>query len=443
MALFGTDGIRGRYGEILTEQLAERVAYAAGLSIPPHSRVIVGRDPRGSGINLEAGIISGFRKGGHDVVRMGVLPTPGLAFLTLEEGVRLGVMITASHNPASDNGIKIFAHDGFKIPDDAELRIESWVNSSEKIPDTLIGKVDDDSRGVERYVEHLKGSIDVSLTGLRVVVDCANGSAANIAPRILSDLGAEVFVIGGEPDGQNINAGVGSTHLEVLQQAVQERGADIGVAHDGDADRALMVDRHGRIIDGDSILAALALAMAKENQLVKNTVVTTVMSNLGFHQLMAASGIKVETTQVGDRFVLERMNEKGLSLGGEQSGHIIIRERATTGDGILTALLLLALIKKGSLAADSLAEIFTRFPQVLVNIPVEDKPVALDDPQVIASIDAAKSLLGVNGRILVRASGTEDLVRVMAEAESVESAEKVVESIASLLRERHGRQGAK
>lgn len=438
MALFGTDGIRGSYGDFLTAELAERVAFAAGQLIPPRSRVIVGRDPRQSGVELEAGIISGFTKCGHDVARIGVIPTPGLAFLACETGIALGVMITASHNPATDNGIKIFGHDGMKISDLDEDRIEKWVNSDAQVAQSISGALNDDNSAVERYVNHLKSSIDSRLSGLKVVVDCAHGAASVIAPRVLRELGAEVSVIGARPDGLNINSGVGSTHLELLQETVQKERADIGIAHDGDADRTLMVDARGRVIDGDAILAALAISMSNANQLEKNTVVTTVMSNLGFHKKMAAVGIAVEVTSVGDRYVLERINEKKLSLGGEQSGHIIIRRLATTGDGILTALSILALMAKKEFTSESLYEVFPKYPQILVNIPVTDKSLALADPRVLSAIAAQERSLGENGRVLVRASGTENLVRVMAEADTIERAEEVVESISSVLKMHFG-----
>ena len=440
MALFGTDGIRGRFGELLTTDLAERVAFAAGRFIPAHSKVLIGRDPRSSGALLENAISAGFTQAGHDVIRIGIIPTPGLAFLTLEPGVALGVMITASHNPAEDNGIKIFGHDGMKIPDQLEVEIETWVNSAEKVEpvaESKLGKSSADAAAIARYITHLKSSIDVSLSGLTLILDCANGSASHVAPQILRDLGATVQVIGGEPNGVNINSGVGSTHLEVLQSAMRNSGADLGIAHDGDADRALLVDNQGNIIDGDVILAALALSMSATGKLKKNTVVTTVMSNLGFHKKMAEAGIAVEITSVGDRYVIERINEAGLSLGGEQSGHVIIRELATTGDGILTALAILALIKKGTCAAESLAGTFTHFPQVLVNVPVIDKVRALADVDVCTAISDAEKSLGENGRILVRASGTEELVRVMAEADTIERAEKAVASIVHIVSARY------
>jgi phosphoglucosamine mutase len=347
------------------------VAFAAGKLLPHRSQVIIGRDPRESGLLLEIAMTSGFTKAGHDVIRVGVIPTPGLAFLTLEPGIALGVMITASHNPAPDNGIKIFGHDGMKIPDRLEEEIESWVFSPEKLltPEGgEIGKSKEDSIAIERYIAHLKSTINISLSGLSLVVDCANGSASHVTPRVLRELGASVRIIGGEPNGVNINENVGSTHLEVLQREMRETGADLGIAHDGDADRALFVDKTGRIIDGDSILAALALSMFTKGELKKNTVVTTVMSNLGFHKKMAEVGISVEITNVGDRYVLEQINERELSLGGEQSGHIIIRKLSTTGDGILTSLAILALVKSNFITVDSLAEIFTPFPQVLVNV---------------------------------------------------------------------------
>jgi phosphoglucosamine mutase len=438
MALFGTDGIRGRFGEFLTTELAERVAFAAGLLIPAHSRVLIGRDTRSSGLALEAALSAGFVKGGHEVIQVGVIPTPGLAYLTLEPGNALGVMITASHNPAADNGIKIFGHNGMKIADEMESQIESWVASSKALTSSQSGAILEDHEGVERYVTHLKSSISTSLTGLKVVVDCANGAAAFLAPRILRELGADVSEIATSPDGTNINAGVGSTHLDPLRAKVREVNADLGIAHDGDADRALMVDRHGRVIDGDCILFALATAISSSGALKKKTVVTTVMTNLGFHREISKFGIKVEVTNVGDRYVLERMNEEGLSLGGEQSGHIIVSALATTGDGILTALLTLELVKKAIVDSDSFAEIFPRYPQLLENIRVKDKESAMKDVEILAAISQVEANLGEHGRILVRSSGTEDLVRVMAEADTMERAQEAVESLAGLVKARHG-----
>ena len=437
MALFGTDGIRGRFGEFLTLQLAERVAFAAGQSIPTHSRVIIGRDTRASGQLLEQAMVSGFTKGGHEVVRIGVIPTPGLAYLALEPGVQLAVMITASHNPASDNGIKIFSHDGMKIPDSLEQQIENWVNSDATVPDAVTGKSFEDPSAINRYAKHLHDSIDVSLAGLTIALDCAHGSASVIAPKLLENLGAKVHAIGVSPDGVNINAGVGSTHLDALRELIRDSGADIGVAHDGDADRALLVDQSGRIIDGDHILANLAIAMAASGELKDKTVVTTVMSNLGFHKAMANAGISVEVTSVGDRYVLERINERGLSLGGEQSGHIIIRSLATTGDGILTALSILALVAKRKVLISDLAQVFRSFPQVLTNVPVRDKEGALSDPDVRSAITNAESQLGERGRLLVRASGTEELVRVMVEADTIELAQEIVTALVALIASRH------
>ena len=438
MALFGTDGIRGRFGDFLTEELAERVAFAAGQLIPAHSKVIIGRDTRSSGLLLERAIASGFIKCGHEVTQVGIIPTPGLAYLALEPGVELAVMITASHNPASDNGIKIFGHDGMKIPDSLEQEIESWVNSTAVVSNAATGSSLTDVEAIERYALHLKQSIDTPLTGMKIAIDCAHGSASAIAPRILEELGAEVYAMGNAPDGQNINAGVGSTHLEAIIELVERSGADLGIAHDGDADRALLVDREGRIIDGDHILANLAISMARSGELSANTVVTTVMSNLGFHKAMAAAGISVEVTAVGDRYVLELINERHLALGGEQSGHIIIRKLATTGDGILTALSILALVAKRQVLLSDLAEVFTSYPQVLVNVPVASKAQALADPIVGHAIAEGEQRLGSEGRLLVRASGTEDLVRVMAEADTIERARETVDSLVALITSRHG-----
>jgi len=438
VALFGTDGIRGRYGEFLTERLAERVAFAAGQLIPERSRIIIGRDTRASGVALEGALTAGFIKSGHTVVRIGIIPTPGLAYLALEPGVALAVMITASHNPASDNGIKIFGDNGMKISDSWETQIETWVNSGIEVPNTPSGEVTEDSTALDRYAKHLIGAIDVRLEGLIVALDCAHGAASVIAPQVLEKLGASVHAIGVKPDGANINAGVGSTHLEALQELVRTSDADIGIAHDGDADRALFVDHNGGIIDGDHVLATLALAMSNSHRLKKSTVVTTVMSNLGFHKAMAGAGIAVEVTAVGDRYVLERLNELGLSLGGEQSGHIIIREQATTGDGILTALTLLALIAKGEVNPGEISQVFESFPQILVNVPVSNKESVMIDPVITEALSDSERELGGSGRLLVRASGTEQLVRVMAEAETVAQAEKVVTSLVALIRSRYG-----
>lgn len=438
VALFGTDGIRGRYGELLTERLAERVAFAAGQLIPERSRIIIGRDTRASGVALEGALTAGFIKSGHTVVRIGIIPTPGLAYLALEPGVALAVMITASHNPASDNGIKIFGDNGMKISDSWETQIETWVNSGIEVPNTPSGEVIEDSTAVDRYAKHLIGAIDVRLEGLTVALDCAHGAASVIAPQVLEKLGASVHATGVKPDGANINAGVGSTHLEALQELVRTSGADIGIAHDGDADRALFVDHNGGIIDGDHVLATLALAMSNSHRLKKSTVVTTVMSNLGFHKAMAGAGIAVEVTAVGDRYVLERLNELGLSLGGEQSGHIIIREQVTTGDGILTALTLLALIAKGEVNPGEISQVFESFPQILVNVPVSNKESVMIDPVITEALRDSERELGGSGRLLVRASGTEQLVRVMAEAETVAQAEKVVTSLVALIRSRYG-----
>ena len=438
MALFGTDGIRGRFGDFLTVQLAERVAFAAGQLIPQGSRVIIGRDTRSSGPLLEEAILAGFSKSGHEVLRIGVIPTPGLAFLALEPGVELAVMITASHNPAVDNGIKIFGHDGMKISDHLEQKIEEWVYSHELLPEVTTGTVVNDEEAINRYAKHLQDSVDISLSGLTIALDCANGSAALIAPKVLLSLGAQVHAIGTTPNGENINSGVGSTHLEAIQELVKSTNSDIGIAHDGDADRALFVDGNGEIIDGDHVLAALAISMSKSGALLKNSVVTTVMSNLGFHKAMEKAGITVEVTAVGDRYVLERINEKELALGGEQSGHIIIRELATTGDGILTALALLKLIATKEISVSELADIFPSYPQVLVNLPVRDKSAVLADSIIAEAISKAAELLGQQGRLLVRASGTEELVRVMAEADTIERAQETVTSLAALIKSRHG-----
>jgi phosphoglucosamine mutase len=465
--LFGTDGVRGVAGEDLTGQLAmdlataaagmlqEMRAAAAGRSNGSRLVAVVGRDPRASGEFLEAAVVAGLAGAGVDVLRLGVIPTPGVAYLTAALGADLGVMLSASHNPAPDNGIKLFARGGFKLPDAAEDEIEARMalpRRTGRLPAGGFGRVRDAAGERERYLAHLLASQPrtgelsaahvasalthgtATLAGLRVVVDCAHGAASAVAPELLRRAGAEVIAIGAEPDGENINAGCGSTHLEVLSAAVTKHGADAGIAHDGDADRCLAVDATGEMIDGDQILAVLALDLKARGVLAGDTVVATVMSNLGFRKAMAKAGITVVETAVGDRYVLEAMRAGHFVIGGEQSGHIIMLDHATTGDGMLTALHLLAAAARQRIALADLARVMTRYPQVLVNVAGVDKERAARSPELAAAVAAAQAELGAAGRVLVRPSGTERAVRVMVEATEHEHAQHLADGLAATIR---------
>ncbi len=457
--LFGTDGVRGVAGEDLTGQLAMDVARAAA-SVLHHTGAfaaaeeaggrplaVVGRDPRASGEFLEAAVVAGLAGSGVDVLRLGVIPTPAVAFLTGDLGADLGVMLSASHNPAPDNGIKLFGRGGFKLPDAVEDEIEAHVGMPPRRRSDLpagFGRVTDATTEPERYLDHLlasvarpgpaDGAVAGPLAGLTVVVDCAHGAAAAFAPSLLRRAGAEVIAIGAEPDGHNINAGCGSTHLETLSAEVTKRGADAGIAHDGDADRCLAVGADGEVIDGDQILAVLALALAGRGELPGNTVVSTVMSNLGFRNAMQDAGITVVETAVGDRYVLEAMRDGHFGLGGEQSGHIIMLEHATTGDGLLTALHLLATTARQALPLADVAAVMTKYPQVLVNVPGVDKARVSASPELASAVAAAKEELGTSGRVLVRPSGTEPAVRVMVEAVEIDQAQHTADRLAAAVR---------
>jgi phosphoglucosamine mutase len=415
---------------------------------------VVGRDPRASGEFLEAAVVAGLAGAGVDVLRLGVIPTPGVAHLTAELGADLGVMLSASHNPAADNGIKLFARGGFKLPDAAEDEIEARLAEPGRFragpPASGFGRVRDARAERERYLAHLLASQPgsyageareagggdgaVPLAGMRVIVDCAHGAASELAPALLRRAGADVIAIGAEPDGENINAGCGSTHLEALSAAVVAHGADAGIAHDGDADRCLAVDAQGQVVDGDQILAVLALGLKARHRLAGNTVVATVMSNLGFRLAMAEAGITVIETAVGDRYVLEAMRAGNFVLGGEQSGHIIMLDHATTGDGLLTALHLLAAMAPQGVTLASLVRVMTRYPQVLVNVRGVDKTRAAESPEVAAAVAAAEAELGSSGRVLVRPSGTEPTVRIMIEAKDTDQAKRLADSLAETVR---------
>jgi phosphoglucosamine mutase len=453
--LFGTDGVRGVAGDDLTGQLAMDLAAAAAAVLRDtgafavaekagrRPAAVVGRDPRASGEFLEAAVVAGLAESGVDVLRLGVIPTPAVAYLTSDLDAELGVMLSASHNPAQDNGIKLFARGGFKLPDAAEDEIEAMLAAGRK-PSTAegFGRVSDASVQRERYKDHLLASLPdgtetngrAPLAGLTVVVDCAHGAASDVAPQVLERAGAKVIAIGAEPDGLNINSGCGSTHLETLAAAVLKHGADAGIAHDGDADRCLAVGADGVVIDGDQILAVLALALSDSDRLPGNTVVSTVMSNLGFRVAMRDIGISVIETAVGDRYVLEAMRAGQYTLGGEQSGHIIMLDHATTGDGLLTALHLLATTARQGVPLAELAAVMTRYPQVLVNVRGVDKARVASAPELAAAVAAAEQELGTTGRVLVRASGTEPMVRVMVEAADVSQAQLLADRLAAVVR---------
>ncbi len=443
MALFGTDGIRGLANVDLTAELALDVAVAAAhilveslgdKSKRPHA--IVGQDSRASGEFLEAAVVAGLTSAGVDVYRVGVLPTPAIAYLVTESGADLGVMISASHNPAPDNGIKLFARGGEKLADSLEAAIEARMGEPWQRPTGAhVGRVIEDASAREKYIAHLLKSVDVSLSGIKVVVDCANGAASFVAPMALEKAGATVIAIANKPDGLNINDGVGSTHLDFLRDAVLKNKADIGIAHDGDADRCLAIDAAGNVIDGDFILAILAQGFKSRGKLNEATVVATVMSNLGFLIAMKDAGINVVKTAVGDRYVLENMLENKYTLGGEQSGHIIMREFAGTGDGLLTALQLIAEMARSKKSLQELSKIMNRFPQVLINVSGVAKEKLDSSAAIKAAVAKYEAELGDAGRILLRASGTESLVRVMVEAQSDNIAKEIAEKLAAVVKE--------
>ena len=446
MALFGTDGVRGLANGSLTAELALTLAQATAVVLGQgriaearkaagkRLTAVVARDPRISGQFLSAAVEAGLASSGVDVLDAGTLPTPATAFLIDDIDADFGVMISASHNPAPDNGIKIFARGGVKLPDVVEQRIEEAMTGPKLQPTGgAVGRVVRFSDAEDRYVIHLLASLPHRLDGLHVVVDCAHGAASGVSPETFRNAGAKVTVIGADPDGLNINDGVGSTHLDKLAAEVVRTGADVGIAHDGDADRCLAVDAEGRIVDGDQIMAILAVSMKERGVLSDDTLVATVMSNLGLHRAMAAHGIRVETTAVGDRYVLERMNEGGYSLGGEQSGHVIMSRFATTGDGLLTGLHLAAEMARTGRSLADLAAVMTVFPQSLVNVRGVERSRATD-ADVLAAVRVAETALGDSGRVLLRPSGTEPMVRVMVEAASQADAQRIADELADIVR---------
>ena len=443
--LFGTDGVRGIANDELTAELALDLSVAAahvlgeaGALRSTKPFAIVGRDSRASGEFLEAAVVAGLASAGIDVVLVDVFPTPGVAFLVDETNADLGVMISASHNPMPDNGIKFFSRGGVKLADDLEDAIESHMGEEWERPvGAAVGRVRSDESLHQQYVDHLVGSLEgVSLEGLTVVIDAANGAASTTAVQAFQATGAHVIPMHNHPDGININHNCGSTHIESLQARVVEVGADLGIALDGDADRCLAVDAEGNLVNGDQIMAILAIAMKEDHRLISDTLVTTVMSNLGLVNAMRDHGIRVDQTKVGDRYVLESMNANGFALGGEQSGHVIINEFANTGDGTLTGLHLAArMVATGKTLAE-LAKVMTVLPQALINVRGVDKLRAGVDSDVNRAVAEASRQLGDTGRVLLRPSGTEPVVRVMVEAPTQEQAEAVAESLAKVVRER-------
>jgi phosphoglucosamine mutase len=446
MPLFGTDGVRGLANGPLTADLALSLAQATAVVLGQgrtadarraagkRLTAVVARDPRVSGEFLAAAVSAGLASSGVDVLDAGVLPTPATAFLIGSTDADFGVMVSASHNPAPDNGIKIFARGGVKLPDIVEQRIEDAMAGPKLQPTGAeVGRIRRFADAEDRYVVHLLQSLPHRLDGIHVVLDCAHGAASGVSPETFRDAGARVTVIGADPDGLNINDGVVSTHLDSLAAHVVRAGADVGIAHDGDADRCLAVDATGAIVDGDQIMAILAVAMKQRGHLTSDTLVATVMSNLGLHRAMTANGIRVLQTAVGDRYVLEAMNEGGYALGGEQSGHVIMSEYATTGDGLLTGLHLLAEMARQGKTLAELAAVMTVYPQVLVNVRDVDR-TQVDHPEVAAAVAGAQAELGDRGRVLLRASGTEPLVRVMVEASDEDTAQRHAARLADAVR---------
>ncbi|KIQ17140.1 phosphoglucosamine mutase [Rhodococcus sp. MEB064] len=439
--LFGTDGVRGLANEEVTADLALRLGRAAATVLgdnaddtPTRPVAVVGRDPRASGEMLEAAIVAGLSSAGVDVLTVGVVPTPALAYLTDAYDAALGVMISASHNAMPDNGIKFFAAGGHKLDDAQEDRIEALLDAPPGGPvGAAIGRVRTAPDALSRYEDHLAKIVTRRLDGITVVVDCAHGAASTAAPDAYRAAGATVIAINADPNGLNINDGCGSTHLDVLQKAVAEHGADLGLAHDGDADRCLAVDASGAVVDGDAIMAILALAMKDAGDLPADTLVATVMSNLGLHIAMREAGITLRTTAVGDRYVLEELRAGQYGLGGEQSGHIVLPAFGTTGDGVLTGLQIMARMAETGRSLTELASVMRTLPQVLVNVPVVDKSASTTAGAVVDAVRIAQDELGQDGRVLLRPSGTEQLVRVMVEAGTAETARRLADHIADVV----------
>jgi phosphoglucosamine mutase len=438
--LFGTDGVRGSANKDLTPELVFSLGKSASLVIAQQhgkgrAKAVVGRDPRASGEMLEAALIAGLATVGVDVLKVGVLPTPAIAYLTKYYGADLGVVLSASHNVFSDNGVKFFSKDGKKLPDGVEDEIEKNLETVVPHPTgSEVGRVKEMADAYEAYLAHLLETVDTgALKGLKIAVDCANGAASEVAPDLYSRAGAQVIAIHNAPNGININNNCGSTHLESLIETVKKNNCDLGIAHDGDADRCLAIDNEGNVIDGDHILALLAHDFKQTGKLTSDTVVSTVMANLGFKIAMKSSSINVIETAVGDRYVLEAMEEKNFALGGEQSGHIIMRNHSTTGDGLLTALQLMNAVSSTKKSLKELAGIVNKFPQILINVADVDK-AKIDNADLNAAVKKFEAELGEKGRVLLRPSGTEPLIRVMVEAETMKQAKDIADSLASIVK---------
>jgi phosphoglucosamine mutase len=437
---FGTDGIRGIANKVLTPELAFKLGRFGGYVLTngnKNPKVLIGRDTRISGYMLEGALVAGLLSIGAEVMRLGVISTPGVAYLTKAVSADAGIMISASHNPVEDNGIKFFGSDGFKLTDDQEAEIEALLDLQEdNLPRPTgenIGIVNDYFEGGQKYLSYLKDSIDNDFVGIRVAIDSAHGSTSSLATHLFADLEADIYTIGSSPNGLNINDGVGSTHPEPLQEFVVEKEADIGIAFDGDGDRLIAVDEKGRIVDGDQILFICGKYMNEKGYLKHSTIVSTVMSNLGFYKALEENGMQSKQADVGDRFVMEKMREGGFNLGGEQSGHIIFLDHSTCGDGMLSALQLINVMKETGKKLSELASEMSVFPQVLKNVKVINKQSVMTHPKILDEIDAVDKEMGDSGRILVRPSGTEELVRVMVEAESKEDCEKYVDRVVSVI----------
>ena len=442
--MFGTDGVRGEANLELTPELAYYLGRAAALYFGNRGtekpQILIGRDTRISGPMFISALAAGVCSAGGHAVIAGVIPTPAIAYLAKKHKMAAGIVVSASHNPFGDNGIKFFGGDGYKLPDEIEDEIEKVVHRIAEDDDfyrpsgSLVGSLNYKKELLKEYIDYVLSTTDVRLDGMKIVLDCANGAAYEAMPTILRTLGAELTVIHDAPDGVNINDNCGSTHLESLIRTVKEQGADIGVAHDGDADRCLCVDEKGNIIDGDRMLVLCGHALKDKGELPNNTIVTTVMANIGFHKAVKAAGCRAEITKVGDRYVLEEMRAHGYTLGGEQSGHIIFGNLATTGDGLITALQVLGVLKKSGGPASKLTAMMKSYPQLLVNVEVKTKDDWEENAAICAAIEAEEKLLGDNGRILVRPSGTEPLIRVMAEGPEQGQLEEICQRIADTVR---------
>lgn len=439
---FGTDGIRGIAGESLTADLSFKVGKALGKLLTEkkdHPKVVIGRDTRISCDMIEHALTAGLTSTGVNVMTVGTIPTPAIAYLTKTIETDSGIMISASHNPYQDNGIKIFGPDGFKLTDEQELEIESLIDNSEQIKNASfekIGKVYGGNELTQKYIQHIKQSISGDLSEIKIALDCANGATTGVAPFIFGDLEADIETIGCQPNGVNINDNVGSTKIETISEFVKENNVDVGFAFDGDGDRVLAVDAKGNIVDGDKIMFILAKHLKEQGELKDNMVVSTVMSNIGFYKAIEENGLQSVKTAVGDRYVVEEMRKNDYSLGGEQSGHIVLMNYATTGDGILTAVKLANIIKTSGKSLEELASEVNIYPQKLVNIKVVDKKAAMEDSDILAECEKVEKELEGNGRILLRASGTENLIRVMVEASSDELTDKYCEQVAKIVREK-------